>query len=104
VGQVRHRVGRRRLTGVEVSIRKYNSFRMPESGPKTSPSVHNGVFQTSAKLQWQWHSFLNSNGVLQKHQSYNGTDRINSFDFTVSLCVLHLHKFIVARSNTRAHF
>jgi hypothetical protein len=50
---------------------------MPESGPKTSPSVHNGVFQTSAKLQWQWHSFFNSNGVLQKHQSYSGTDPIN---------------------------
>jgi len=36
------------------------------SGLKSYPDVYNGVSQISAEFQWQWHSFLNSNGVFQK--------------------------------------
>jgi hypothetical protein len=50
---------------------------MSVSGPKSSPNVRNGVTQISAEFQWQWQSFLNSNGVFQKRWSYNVIDPIN---------------------------
>ena len=56
---------REKRKGVILSIWIYSALHTSVSGPKSSSSVHNGVSQTSAELQWQWHSFLNSNGVLK---------------------------------------
>jgi serpin B len=39
-----------RLARAKVSIRKYVSFRMLESGPNASSDVHNGIFQSRKQL------------------------------------------------------
>ena len=50
---------------------------IPIHGPKDVGGVYNDIFQLRQELQWQWPSFLNSNGVFQKRRNYNGTDLIN---------------------------
>lgn len=44
----------------------YGALCTSKTRPKSSPGVYNGVSQTYEKFQWQWHSFANSNGTLQK--------------------------------------
>jgi hypothetical protein len=49
----------------------------PDSGSTTASCVHNGVFQTTAKLQWHQAGLTNCNGVNQKHEIYSGVYPIN---------------------------